>query len=184
MPWDRHKVRNCPVTQARGLPHGTAEQQAASRSSGGPATPQTPASAPAGVVETLRAPVPAGMWPCPPRARAGPQAGVFPHGKGWRDRAADGGLLWVLRSTSALACPGWSGLEGTGRGRGAGSGAVRSERAILCTVDAILCHLPAPQVQLWHRIDHSDNSVMCFPPSSVRRGRSASTHTLHSLTRS
>lgn len=96
MPWDRHKVRNCPVTQARGLPHGTAEQQAASRSSGGPATPQTPASAQASVMETLRAPVPAGMWLCPPRARAGHRAGVFPHGKGWRDRGADGGLLWVL----------------------------------------------------------------------------------------
>lgn len=41
MPWDRHKVRNCPVTQALGLLHGTAEQQAASPSSGGWAALQT-----------------------------------------------------------------------------------------------------------------------------------------------
>ena len=106
MPWDRHKVRNCPVTQAPGLLHGTAEQQAASRSSGGPATPQTPGSAQAGVVEIRRAPVPAGMWLCPVRARAGPQVGVFPHREGWRNQAANKRVLWVLRSTSALACPG------------------------------------------------------------------------------
>lgn len=53
MPWDKHKVRNCPVTQALGLLHGTAEQQAASHSSRGLATPQTLSSTQAGVVETV-----------------------------------------------------------------------------------------------------------------------------------
>jgi len=40
LPWDRHKVRNCPVTLALGLLDGTAEQKAAGHSSGGPAIPQ------------------------------------------------------------------------------------------------------------------------------------------------
>lgn len=65
MPWDRHKVRNCPVTQAPGLLHGTAEQQAAGSGSGGPAALQTPDSSWAGVVEKLPVPVPAGLWLCP-----------------------------------------------------------------------------------------------------------------------
>lgn len=104
MPWDRHKVRNCPVTQALGLLHGTAEQQAASRSSRGLATPQTPASAQGGAVKTLPAPVLAGVWLRLVGARDGPQVGVVPHGEGWRD--PNKGVQWGLGSTSALACPG------------------------------------------------------------------------------
>lgn len=57
MPWDRHKVRNCPVTQAPGLLHGTAEQQAASPSSGGPATAQPLGSAQPGASGHVAVPV-------------------------------------------------------------------------------------------------------------------------------
>lgn len=97
VPWDRHKVRNCPVTQAPGLLRGTAEQQAASRSSRGPATPQALGSAQDGVVETLGVLVPAGMWLCLVRARAGPQVGVCPHrGRVEELSRADGGFVQHL----------------------------------------------------------------------------------------
>lgn len=99
MPWDRHKVRNCPVTQALGLLHGTAEQQAVSPSSGGPATPQTLGSAQPGASGHVAVPSESQGWP--------PGSDLSPW-EGWRNQQADKGLLWVLCNTFALLYPGQS----------------------------------------------------------------------------
>lgn len=77
-----------------------------------------------------------------------------------------GGGVW--------ACLGRTGPAGTGQG--AGSGALHTEWAILCAVVTILCHLPAHQLQLWHIIDHSTNSVMCYS-SFHRAPQTFSQHT-------
>lgn len=81
MPWDRHKVRNCPVTQALGLLHGTAELQAASPSSGGLAAPWSLGSAQPGASRHVAV---------PGRARGGPHLVILPKGKGEKQWANKG----------------------------------------------------------------------------------------------
>lgn len=149
MPWDRHKVRNCPVTQALGLLHGTAEQQAASPCSGG-RLHHRPWAEPSLV--------PAGMGLCWSEPGMAPGSDLPPWER-WRDQWANKGLLWALfKAAAPLPCV--SDLPEKRWGVRSGEQALYNEWTILCTVVTVLCHLPAPSLQLWHIIDHSINSVM------------------------